>query len=587
MHRRLGDAARIWDATGCEPSDLYRGARLAAVEEWAGDHADDLNATERAFLDASEHEDQAEAGRQRRANRRLRRLLAGTAIALVVALVAGMIAVSQRNHADAARSASVEERDRGRTRAARRRVGARARQPPRPRVPARGRGVAPPRTSPATRGALLTALTHNVTSERERLGSAPDHGGTIHRTHSSFAGFLTGPPRAQLDVDVSADGRIVASAGTAKLDGTGGLVLIFDTGTRREIGRFDGAVEFHALDVSADGRKVLAASDRTLVLYDIATRSAERLDVAPPPGERFANVALRPDHTELLVTTTDGAITLWDWAAHAEVDAELPPTPVNQGAFRPDGTLVVDQPGFEVMFWDIDRGAALRTVALEDPGVAEWTTFSISADGRRLAGAQNLGRVFLWDLATGRLVGDPAGRPGTVGTIAFDPRDPYILATGRIGGAIEFYDVAEERLLGAPRRGHGGALRSLVYSADARYLVSTADDGLIGLWTDNGAPGLMSRTLSRDAVNPVLSADGRTMLVRNGEGKFVVWNDADPQRPGATLGVPPAEPGRLVRPPDRAHRRWAASARHTADREPTPPGGRHPDGRRGVDRRGT
>ena len=35
LHRQLGDAARLWDAGGREPSDLYRGTRLDAAADWA------------------------------------------------------------------------------------------------------------------------------------------------------------------------------------------------------------------------------------------------------------------------------------------------------------------------------------------------------------------------------------------------------------------------------------------------------------------------------------------------------------------------------------------------------------------------
>ena len=35
LHRQLGDAARLWEAGGREPSDLYRGARLGAAADWA------------------------------------------------------------------------------------------------------------------------------------------------------------------------------------------------------------------------------------------------------------------------------------------------------------------------------------------------------------------------------------------------------------------------------------------------------------------------------------------------------------------------------------------------------------------------
>jgi class 3 adenylate cyclase/energy-coupling factor transporter ATP-binding protein EcfA2 len=89
LHRRLGDAARLWDAGGREASDLYRGARLTAALEWAHAHAHDLNATEREFLDESRAAGERDAERQRRANRRLRALLAGAGILLVLAVFAG------------------------------------------------------------------------------------------------------------------------------------------------------------------------------------------------------------------------------------------------------------------------------------------------------------------------------------------------------------------------------------------------------------------------------------------------------------------------------------------------------------------
>ena len=76
LHRRLGDAARAWDADARDPGGLYRGARLAAALDWAAGHDAELNATERAFLDASRRA-------SGRAQRRLRMVLAGVAALLV------------------------------------------------------------------------------------------------------------------------------------------------------------------------------------------------------------------------------------------------------------------------------------------------------------------------------------------------------------------------------------------------------------------------------------------------------------------------------------------------------------------------
>jgi hypothetical protein len=100
-------AVHDWQQRGRESSDLYRGARLAAALEWATEHQVELNAAERAFLDESRQASEHEVERQRRMNRRLRALLAGAAVLLVVALGAGgFAAVQGQRAADEARNAT-------------------------------------------------------------------------------------------------------------------------------------------------------------------------------------------------------------------------------------------------------------------------------------------------------------------------------------------------------------------------------------------------------------------------------------------------------------------------------------------------
>src|SRR3954447_21129410 len=109
LHRRLGDAARLWDAGSREAGDLYRGTRLAAALEWAESHPDALNAGERAFLNASVAEAERERSAQTRANRRLRLLLGGVGLLLVAAVIAGMLALRAGDHArETARTADAQ-----------------------------------------------------------------------------------------------------------------------------------------------------------------------------------------------------------------------------------------------------------------------------------------------------------------------------------------------------------------------------------------------------------------------------------------------------------------------------------------------
>src|SRR4029077_19980626 len=108
--RALSMAAGQWDSGGRDDADLYRGARLAVIGELAAAHEGALTELEDTFLARSLDEQAArerEAERQLaekvRQNRRLRRSLVGLAAVLVLALVAGAVAVRQQRAAEKAK----------------------------------------------------------------------------------------------------------------------------------------------------------------------------------------------------------------------------------------------------------------------------------------------------------------------------------------------------------------------------------------------------------------------------------------------------------------------------------------------------
>ena len=103
----ISATAEAWDILGRPPSELYRGVRLAQALEWQERPHPDLTPTEREFLDAgadlAEAEDRAAAElakRQSRLIRRLRIVLGGAAVLLVLALLAGILAAVQSDRAN-------------------------------------------------------------------------------------------------------------------------------------------------------------------------------------------------------------------------------------------------------------------------------------------------------------------------------------------------------------------------------------------------------------------------------------------------------------------------------------------------------
>ena len=87
-HRQLTQDVNDWLKLDRDPGALYRGARLTQTLEWAAEPPDPLSLTEIEFLDAS----RAAAAREARARMTQRALAVGSAVLLVVAVLAALLA---------------------------------------------------------------------------------------------------------------------------------------------------------------------------------------------------------------------------------------------------------------------------------------------------------------------------------------------------------------------------------------------------------------------------------------------------------------------------------------------------------------
>ena len=226
--RHLALTADAWDSMGRPDSELYRGVRLGQALDWERHATPDLTPAERQFLDTSAERERAEAAtteeqlrQQTRHNRRLRALLAGVAVLLVGALVAGVIAVRQADRAD--RSAVAADA---------RRIGAQALL------------VDDPDHSLllAVEGVRLDDSTDTRANLLAALSATPELIGTIRADE-----------RPLISARVSPDGTVV---------GVGeeyGAVSFYDTSTRELRGTYDqmpvGAFEFRG-----DGKQLAVSS---------------------------------------------------------------------------------------------------------------------------------------------------------------------------------------------------------------------------------------------------------------------------------------------------------------------------------------
>ena len=145
-----------------------------------------------------------------------------------------------------------------------------------------------------------------------------------------------------------------------------------------------------------------------------------------------------------------------------------------------------------------------------------------------------IGRVQIWDVASGREIGNLKGHGRAVGKLALS-RDGKLLATGSTDNTIKIWDLAAKREL-LTLTGHTANVESLDFSPDGRLLASAGEDGSTFLWDAKTGEHLLTM-ISLD--------DGGEWMVVTPQGLFdgtpVSWNQILWRYNQETFNVAPIE----------------------------------------------
>ena len=418
LHRQLTEGAAAWDAEGRDPSALYRGLRLAAASDWASAHDEDANALEREFLDRSLAVQDRELRATRRSARRLRSLAGALAVVLVVALVAGGLALVQRSNAihqattaEASRLASQAQvqADKDSELSLLLAVEARRQQP-----------------SVATDGALEAALAR-TTPGLDRI---------IHLTSSASHPVYPA---------ISNDGRLLVTSGVD------GVVRLVAVSSGRVVRTLPGnlGTRFVLLDMSSDGtRAVGGGSNGTVIVWNLRTGVREAT-IQVGGGIAYGEFGGGPGR--IVTVSGDGTVSVWDLNDPAQPrrvgDRIRVPAftgGVPQMVPSPDGSRVAigefTSGGGKAFVFDLRSHAMVRQL----PGLAA----GFSSDGSSLA--TDLGdRIVVWDLATGQPRGAPlTGFSNAFPAVAFNT-DDSLVATGDLDqNNVRVFNLANGHQIG-------------------------------------------------------------------------------------------------------------------------------------------
>jgi WD40 repeat protein/class 3 adenylate cyclase/energy-coupling factor transporter ATP-binding protein EcfA2/predicted Ser/Thr protein kinase len=498
--RHLTRSTHAWEVLGHDPGELYRGARLAAALEWAGDGAE-LSAEERAFLDASRSEQERELRDVRRRARRLRAMLVAAAVALVVAIVAGVAAYVQRGHAR--RSAVVAQAG---------------------RLAAQSREAAPTHPDLALLLALEAGRRDDSIDSRSALLGALEHASPIRAWLQGFSAPVNGAA-------FSPDGRLLA---TVTQDGT----TLWDTATWRRAGTPLRSSQggWEGVDFSRDGRTLAIAGGKGRVeLWDVSTRKELR-ELTDPAAATSAEPALAvvrysPDGRVIAAGAQQtNHVTVWDAASGRVLAGPIITNPPGGGAqsitFSPDSKRVAvpGAPG-TVGIWEVASGDRVgKPVAIGSASVNEAI---FARDGRSLIASDDSGSVSIVDIRTRRRIRPPlsvGNKPA--GALDLSP-DGRLLAAASYEGSVFVWDLKTGAQYGASLRSDTSPVNDVVFSPDGRTLVSSHLRSAV-VWNLNGdqAIGKAFGGPTDFTTDVSFDSDGKRLAAGMLDGRTIVYDTA-------------------------------------------------------------
>ncbi|GAA3420086.1 serine/threonine-protein kinase [Streptosporangium vulgare] len=316
---------------------------------------------------------------------------------------------------------------------------------------------------------------------------------------------------------LSPGGRLLAS----RADGASEIV-IRDLGRRARLGSLDngpeGADNLFRMAFSADGRRLVANSGSDsprLTVWDTSTLKRIATLTLTRGGQVFA-VAISADGTAVASYTLyydaevkpEGEIHVWD-VPSGRLRWSRPQEMVEGLVFTPDGGALAVAGGDHRLLdaaTGEPSGETYGSPGLGIPAIA----LAFGDAGARFAVADRIGRISVFETRGRKRVGGMIrGEEGTGAGLTYSPRGD-VIAAAVTGRSVGIWDVATGRRLGQPIVAQPGDLQALTFSPDGARLIAVDGAGTLSEFPVE--PEAVARAVCERAGRTLSRAEWRTYL---------------------------------------------------------------------------
>ncbi len=389
----------------------------------------------------------------------------------------------------------------------------------------------PPRTGGETPPLPQSSTAEKVGPLRDRFGD-PLPAGAVRRF-----GTLRFRHDEVYDLAFTPDGKqLIAGCGRAPL-------AVFDTATGRklhELGKTSPNNPY-GFALSPDGKRVVCCG------YDLFVWEVETGKLVRELGlGRCQAVAFSPDGTKIVAVKEHQPILflaeaatgkkLAEWTVGEKGRGGWPKHDIRSIAFTPDGKYVAgifnelreDQPSMltvassRVQLWDAEKGVPAWSFDSSDFPVS---AFAFQPGTNRLATVGNDGILRFWDLATRKEVRRIAApkEGGSSSALSFSADGRRCLVERN--GSLSLFDVKEGRELRRIEVGETSWRVAAALSPDGRLAATGRlyGEACVRVWDLESGRERLAEAGHRGAATLSLSADGHTLISRDGKGRMIHW----------------------------------------------------------------